>query len=165
MRKISLTERLMAMNEDTWDKHANPWSGWSRLSIPPLLAAAIWSRDWLGLWALGPLALVLVWTWWNPRAFAKPEHLDNWMSKGVLGERIWLNRAAAPLPEHHRRAPHVLAWVSASGLGPLTYGLWVLDLWATLLGLVLLMGGKLWFIDRMVWLHTDTQTGQTRASA
>lgn len=42
------------------------------------------------------------------------------------------------------------------GLVPLIYGLWTLDLWATLLGLVMTLGGKLWFIDRMVWLLADT---------
>lgn len=35
------------------------------------------------------------------------------------------------------------------------YGLFVYDALATILGLVLIVLGKLWFLDRMVWLYQD----------
>jgi hypothetical protein len=145
----------MSMSDDVWARHTNPLSGWSSMSVPPLFVLAIWSRIWLGWWCLLPLALVVLWTWWNPRAFRRPTHLDNWMSRGVMGERIWLARNNVPIPQHHRKMPHILASISAIGLGPLAWGLWTLEIWPTLAGLTLIMGGKLWFLDRMVWLEAD----------
>jgi hypothetical protein len=73
----------------------------------------------------------------------------------VLGERLWLNRRNVPIPSHHRIAPNVLSGIGALGLVPLVYGLWRLDLCATLIGTILVYAGKLWFIDRMVWLYRD----------
>jgi hypothetical protein len=161
MRKRNMTERTMSMTDDVWDKHANPWSGWSRMSIPPLFVFAVWSRDWIGWWSLALIGLVVLWTWWNPRAFNRPANLENWMSKGVLGERVWLARAQAPVPIHHRHMPHLLAVASGLGLLPLARGLWHLEAWPTLTGLILIMGGKLWFLDRMVWLLADTEKSIT----
>lgn len=40
-------------------------------------------------------------------------------------------------------------------------GLALLDAGLTLAGLVAAMGGKLWFLDRMVWLKADME-GQDR---
>jgi hypothetical protein len=55
----------------------------------------------------------------------------------------------------------VLSVVSALGLPPLVWGLAVLDGWMVATGLVLQMMGKIWLLDRMVWLYED----MTRASA
>ena len=52
-------ERLMAMDDAAWTRHANPWSGISRFSCGPLLILAIWSRDWIGWWSLIPIALAM----------------------------------------------------------------------------------------------------------
>jgi hypothetical protein len=45
-------ERLMAMDDGVWRRHANPWSGWTRVTVLPILVLAIWSRVWIGWWAL-----------------------------------------------------------------------------------------------------------------
>lgn len=66
------------------------FSGWSRMSVLPLLALAIWSRIWIGWWSLLPIGVTIFWMWLNPRAFPIPQSTSNWMSKGVLGERVWL---------------------------------------------------------------------------
>lgn len=42
------TERAMAMNDTVWQRHANPWSGWTRVATMPLFAIAAWSRVWIG---------------------------------------------------------------------------------------------------------------------
>lgn len=40
------------LDDDGWARHANPWSGRSRVSTTmPLLVAAIWSRAWIGYWS------------------------------------------------------------------------------------------------------------------
>jgi hypothetical protein len=81
--------------------------------------------------------------------------MNNWASRGVLGERVWLNRDAVPVPERHRVVPHVLNAVTAVGTVFTVWGLVTLAVWPTLLGSVLIYCGKLWFLDRMVWLYED----------
>ncbi|MBR9766063.1 MAG: hypothetical protein GYB53_21735 [Rhodobacteraceae bacterium] len=154
-----LSERLMLMDEAAWARHANPWSGWSRLATLPLLSLAIWSRVWIGTWAWAPVALVLAWVWLNPRLFPVPRRTDNWMSRGVLGERVWLARRKVPIPGHHARAAMILSALSGLGAMVLGLGLWALSPGWTVAGLVLSMGAKLWFLDRMVWLRQD-MTGE-----
>lgn len=150
-------EKIMGMDERAWQRHANPWSGWTRLSILPLFALAVWSREWIGWNALWPIALVLLWTWLNPRLFAPPASTDNWMSKGVLGEQLWLNREHKPVAKHHLKMIAVLSVVSLLGLIPYVAGLILLHPWLTLLGILMTAGGKLWMMDRMVWLYQDHQ--------
>lgn len=160
MDLFAASERAMGMSDTVWLRHANPASGWSRFAILPLLALAVWSRVWIGWWAGLPIALVIVWTFVNPRAFAPPRNFGAWMSRGVLGERLWLERAQRSLPAHHLRAARVLTAIAALGVVPFVWGLYALDPFATLLGLALTMGGKAWFLDRMVWLHADITGSQ-----
>ena len=59
----------------------------------------------------------------------------------------------------------VLGFGSAVGIIPLVWGLWSLDVTMTLLGLVLVVLPKVWFVDRMVWLYEDMKdTDPTYAS-
>lgn len=149
-------ERMMGMDDATWARHSNPWSGWTRVSILPLLVLAVWSRVWLGWYALAPVGLVFLWTWLNPRLFGPPASDAAWMTRGVLGERIWLARSTTPIPAGHAVAAMYLNGAASVGVLFLIIGLWLLDAGLTLAGLVTAMGAKLWFLDRMVWLHRDT---------
>jgi len=150
-----LSERVMTMSDEDWHRHMNPWSGWSRLSVLPLLVISIWSHIWIGWVSIIPVLLVLIWTWLNPRLFGQPQSTDNWMSQGVMGERIWLARKHNPIPQHHARTLFVLNIAIGAGLLLLVPGIWLLDVGLTLAGLILSMGAKLWFVDRMVWLKAD----------
>lgn len=154
-----LSERLMGMTDAAWAAHASPWSVWTRVPVLPLAALAVWARTWIGWWCLLPLALIAVWTALNPRVFSPPATLESWASRGVLGERIWLDRARRPIPRHHRIAAGILSVVALAGLPVLAFGLWRLDPWATVAGVVVVSGAKLWFLDRMVWLHDETARG------
>ncbi|ROT97705.1 DUF6653 family protein [Histidinibacterium lentulum] len=150
-----LAERLMAMDDATWARHASPWSVWTRAATPlPLLALAIWSRVWIGPWAWLAVALVLLWIWLNPRLFAAPATLDGWAARGVLGERVFLRHPGRIAP-HHQRASRTLTALSALGVLPYAWGLWRLDLWAVVAGILLISGAKLWFVDRMAWIWAD----------
>ena len=152
---LAAAARLMRMTDATWLRHANPWSGWTRFAILPGFALAAWSRVWIGWTGAGLLATALVaWTFANPRAFPPPTDFGAWISRGVLGERLYLSMGTA-VPPHHRRAATRLAFAAALGLVPLALGLAALAPAATLLGLALAVGGKMWFIDRMVWVHAD----------
>jgi hypothetical protein len=73
----------------------------------------------------------------------------------VLGERVWSDRDTVPVPQHHRRVPHILNLISALGLPFLIWGLVAFHLWSVLLGICLVNLGKFWFLDRMVWLYED----------
>lgn len=151
-----LAERLMGMDDEAWARHANPWSLWTRVPILPLAALAVFSRVWIGWWCLVPFVALVVWAWINPRAFSPPASNDHWAAEVTFGERIWLERKVAAIPAHHARAASALSAVSAAGALPALVGLIVLDGWMTAAGVAVSVLAKLWFCDRMVWLHKET---------
>ena len=151
-RKIS---KIIKMDDETWFKHANPWSVWTRLTVLPLIILAFWSRIWLGWYSIIPIVLSLIWMYINPRIFPKIDKIDNWASKGVFGERIWLNRDIKPIPMHHRVIPNILNMVNGIGFIFIIWGVYTLEIWPTIFGCALCYLGKLWFVDRMVWLYED----------
>ncbi len=87
------------MSDETRERHANPWSVWTRYGALPILIAAIWSHVWVEWWSLIPILMTVLWIWLNPRVFPRPISTKNWASKAVLGERVWLNRIALPCAE------------------------------------------------------------------
>ena len=147
--------RAFAMSDEVWERHANPWSCWTRLPVLPLMCLAIWARTWVGWWCLVPVVALIVWTWANPRAFPPPASTRSWASRAVMGERVWLARAEQPIPGHHAVWARLLSLLPALGLAPLVWGLWALDLGWLLFGLTMTIGPKMWFLDRMVWLFDD----------
>lgn len=155
---MTVGERIAAlfrMNESTWQRHANPWSVWTRTTVLPLLILAGWSRVWIGNWALGLGAAAVLWTWLNPHLFGRPTSLENWASKAVLGERAWIRRDDVLVPQRHRIIPHVLNAINGVGILFVIGGVVQLAVWPTVFGLMLNYTGKLWFLDRMVWLYED----------
>ena len=157
-------ERLMGMDEASWRRHASPWSVWTRVPVLPLLALTAWSRVWIGWWALLPASLLILWLFANPRAFRAPGDLTSWASRGVMGERLFLDRHGRArrghsLPRHPLAPMKFLTILARLGLFPLAYGLVVLDSWAVLCGLAVSVGAKMWFVDRCAWLY-DEASGQ-----
>lgn len=147
--------KFFRMEPSVWERHANPWSVWTRALSPPLLAAAIWSRVWIAEWVWAAIAAALVWVWMNPRIFRKPQSTHHWASKVVLGERVWLNSKQIPVPEHHMRAANVLSVLSACSFPFILWGLIKLSFWPVFFGVVLMLLSKFWFMDRMVWIYQD----------
>ncbi|MDB5533692.1 MAG: hypothetical protein JWO28_2007 [Hyphomicrobiales bacterium] len=80
MTALARFARSFGMTDEAWQHHANPWSVYTRLAAIPAGILAIWSRTWLGWWALIPVALVIVWLCLNP-AVTEPR---NWGSKRHL---------------------------------------------------------------------------------
>ena len=56
---------------------------------------------------------------------------------------------------NHLRAILVLNTFTTCGLPFFIWGIYELHLWSTLLGLTLVILGKMWFLDRMVWVYED----------
>jgi hypothetical protein len=152
-RKIA---RLFGLKGESWMRHANPVSVWTRFSPVSLIALSIWSREWIGWYCLIPLGLTLIWLMVNPLLFKEPTSTRNWASKAVFGERIWSDRTAVDIPEQFRsRVPNLANAYSAIGMVSLAYGLVVLNVLAVVAGIVIVHGGKLWYLDRMVLLFED----------
>jgi len=146
---------LFGLDAEGWARHANPWSGWTRFATLPLIPLVGWSRVWIGHWWLLLLALLILWLWVNPRLFPPPARHDAWITRGVLGEKIWAARDRTPVPKHHRVVPQVLSAVGLAGFALMLYGIAALAVWPMLAGLLVVLLGKLWFVDRMAWLHDD----------
>lgn len=148
--------RAFGLQGDAWMRHANPVSVWTRFLVLPMLALAIWSRDWIGWLSLVPIGLSVVWMAINPLFFAKPRSTGNWASKGVLGERIWTEGDHSTFPpQFQSKATVVAAVYQSAGVAILGYGLWVLNPLAAVAGMLIVQGGKAWYIDRMVLLFDD----------
>lgn len=156
MTAESRIARAFGLDDEGWARHANPWSGWTRFTTClPLLVLAIWSRAWLGWWCLVPVAIAVLWIWINPRVFGPARDDRAWITKGVLGERFWSGRVDYPVPDRHRTLPHVLNLAAVVGVPFVAWGLVALDPWPVAMGMVLIIGGKLWYIDRMALLYED----------
>ena len=155
MNIFEYAQKLMSMSEESWTRHSNPLSVYTRVTCLPLLSLAIWSREYIGLYSLVFVAIALFWMWYNPRAFQPPATTDNWASKGTFGERIFLQQASISIPDHHIRMAYILSVLSALGLPVFLYGLYINDLWLIAFGNFLVIFPKLWFVDRMVWVYED----------
>ncbi len=163
MTDNDIFQRSMAMSDAAWARHANPWSVYTRIPILGLLALAIWSRVWIGWWCLLPVLAVVTWTFVNPRAFPPPASLDNWASRGVMGERLWLARKSRPIPKQHADWAFGLTMASGLSLIPMAWGLYALEPWAAALGALLASAFKIWFVDRMGWLYSETEKTEKTA--
>lgn len=148
-------ERLMRMDDIAWQRHANPWSVYSRFSILPLMSLAFYSRQWIDIYSLIPIVLSFIWIWLNPKCFKAPTQTHNWASMGTFGERIYLARDQLNIAEHHLKSARLLQLLSGLGLPIFIYALFSLNIWALVLGNIWIMVFKAWFVDRMVWLYQD----------
>jgi len=154
---LGKTSAAMRMSEDVWMRHANPWSFATMLPLLLLLIIACWSRVRIGWYFIIPLAGVVAWAYLNPRVFPKPRSTRSWASKGVFGEKILVNRRVycVEIPEYHVKATFTLTVLSLAGAVALVYGVVMLEPFSTVAGCCVSYLGKLWYVDRMVWLFED----------
>ena len=163
----SKVARLFGLKGESWMRHANPASVWTRFTVVSVLSLAIWSRDWIGAWCLIGVGLAIVWMFVNPHLFKAPRSTRNWASRAVLGERIWVNRDDVDLPEQFRS--RAAAWIanaySGIGMGVLAFGLVELNLLAVLTGILITHGGKAWYMDRVSLLFADMKQRKAEYAA
>ena len=72
-----------------------------------------------------------------------------------MGERVWLNRKVVTVPSHFEPVIKVLNAVSCVGTMLSIWGLITPSFWMTIFGIAVLILGKSWFLDRMVWLYKE----------
>jgi hypothetical protein len=146
---------MAVLSDETWRRHANPWSVWTRYAAFPLLVVAAWSYHAIGWWALMPVAMMVGFLYINPWLFPPPRSTNNWASKAVLGERVWLREGKRGLPDQHPRVFRALMAVSVVNLAGLIWGIVQSDAVVLVLSTVNVLVGKSWFNDRMVWLFSE----------
>lgn len=130
------------LSEKTWARHSNPWSGWTRVLSMPALAVGLFLHN---FWILGA---VIIWLIINPIIFPKPKSVDNWMSKGVLGERLYFKDGK----KLKKDLPTLLNLVNIPVFLSFLYFAWQQELIAMILSGLLTIVIKFWFIDRMAHL-------------
>lgn len=130
---------MSILSEKTWARHSNAWSGWTRVLSMPLIGVGLYLHSFV------ILGVAIVWLVINPLVFPRPKNVDNWMSRGVLGEQEYFKdgkklRYDVPTLLNILNIPVFVAF--------LYYG-WHQNLEALVLAGFLVMTLKFWFIDRM----------------
>lgn len=139
---------MSILSEKTWERHANPWSGWSRVLSMPALALGLYMQSYVILGA------VVAWLFVNPKLFPKPKSTDNWMSKGVLGEQMYFSDGK----KFKRDLPTLLNILNVPVFIVFLYFGWQQQLVPMILAGLLTMTIKFWFIDRMATLAAKRDT-------
>ncbi|XVH32921.1 DUF6653 family protein [Haloferacaceae archaeon DSL9] len=144
---VPLPSRLPAR---FWARHANPWSGGTRIAAGPVLMYALYHRRWR-LLAATILFLVV-----NPMLFPEPasEATDNWLSKGVLGEQAWFEDGN---PTFGTSYPALLNAVGLPIFLGALYAAVTRRPVATVVGTAVAVGLKFWFVDEMVTYYEETR--------
>ena len=114
----------------------------------------MWSRVWLGWWALVPVASVVIWLVINPVAFRAVDEPTNWVSKAVYGQQIWLTQRER-VPIVYLTIMRWLVAVGLAGFGFIGWGLWALDLWPVVYGVTLVIFSQFWQWDRQRLLYDE----------
>jgi hypothetical protein len=159
---LSAIAKAFGMSDEAWRRHANPWSVSTRFAAIPAMILAIWSRVWIGWWALVPVAATIVWLWLNPRVFPAVTTPCSWAAKGIYGEKLWLRERSKVPPG----SLAVLRWLivpAIVGFALLAWGLVQLLVWPTMFGATLIVLAQLWRIDRLGLLYEESRRGADMA--
>ncbi len=146
---------LFQMDERVWERHANPWSVWTRFATFPFLMLAIWSWHWIGWACLVPISLLAAWLWLNPRIFPPPSSTQSWASRAVMGERVFMLRVLHPVPVEHTNVITLLGIATSVSGFLMAGGFLTAEPITFTVGGLLLIVFKFWFCDRMAWLFDE----------
>ncbi len=142
MAPSSLTDRF-------WNRHSNPWSGWTRLLSTPVLMYALYRHNWRLL--AGVVAFVAV----NPVLFPEPgpEQEGDWMYRVVEAEQFWLERRESEGARDVLQYPNALNVANVPVFGYALYAAYRRKPVGTVLATAAAMALKLWFVNELVREH------------
>jgi len=140
-----------------WERHANPWSGWTRLPTGAVVVYAVYRRDWRLL-----LAGVL-WAAVNPFLFSPPETDDAWMTRAVRAERWWLREQDNGTVG--RSYPNVCNTLGAVSFGYALVAAWNRRPAGTALATVLGTALKLWWVGVLVRRYDSVRESNADSDA
>jgi hypothetical protein len=122
--------------EQSWKRHSNPWSVWTRILSYPLAYVPVWNRSWKQGAAVG------AWFTANPVIFPPPNDDSLWATRCVLGEQLWTAERRRDFPTALNSASAV--FYAGALLAAYKRRFWPLMFYASSSYLL-----KLWFLDRM----------------
>ncbi len=133
---------MAIMKEQTWERHSNPWSVWTRVLTNPLVYVPVWNHSWR---QAIPIA---AWFLLNPRLFPPPKDGSSWATRSASGEQIWTRTTHADLPM-------LINTLSGLFFVVALYSAYTRQLWKliSLGGFALVF--KLWFLERMVAYYDE----------
>ena len=67
-----MARRFGLDSDAAWQRHANPWSVYTRIPGPAALVAAIWTSTWIGWWSLVLVGVACLWLAVNPKSVSSP---------------------------------------------------------------------------------------------
>ncbi len=128
------------MSKNAWSRHANPYSGATRMLAGAALLVALYRHAWKSLGAV--VAFLAL----NPVLFPEPERTDNWLSEGVLGEEAWI---ADGNPMFGTGYPEILNALNVPLYCYTLYAAYRRYPLRTAVGFAVTFVLKLWFVDAM----------------
>ncbi len=142
---------MKVFNKSTWKRHANPWSGWTRVCAFFLFPIPFWFQSWTGL------GLLLLFFVINPLIFNEPKSTNNWMSKSIQGEEIWTKNGL-----FQKDFPTLLNVLNGLFFFLMIYSSYNRMLGDTILSVVLSSVFKLWYLDRMVVIANEANLSNNK---
>ena len=133
---------MAILSKRIWRKHANPWSGWTRVLGLYFIPIALWYHNW---YLLGGLILFFV---VNPMLFPESKSKNSWMSKSILGEEMWLKKGI-----FQKDFSTVLNIFNGSFFFIMIYSAYTNLLEITISSTILSSVFKLWYLDRMAFYY------------
>ncbi len=133
---------MAILSKRIWRKHANPWSGWTRVLGLYMIPIALWYHNW---YFLGVLIVFFV---VNPILFPETKSKNSWMSKSILGEEMWLKKGI-----FQKDFSTVLNIFNGFFFFIMIYSAYVNLLEITISSTILSSVFKLWYLDRMVFYY------------
>jgi len=134
-------------NEEVWARRRHPLSFWMRLAVLPLLGATLWIRSIFDPGFLVLLVLLIVVAWASERIFPAPDDTKAWAVRASEGERLFSQ--GLPPFDSSRGLVRALTVIGSLGTLIMVSGSILFDLTTTIVGVIVMLGGKLVAFDRM----------------
>ncbi|MEL6582687.1 MAG: DUF6653 family protein [Pseudomonadota bacterium] len=156
MAVLTRVAEFFGLDDEGWERHANPWSVYTRFAIFPALTLVLLQWGVWGWWTVLPVAALLIFTKINPRLFPAVQRNSGWCWAAVMGEKVWLS-ADARIPQIRLHWAGVLSIAQVFPVAIWLIGLIFLWPWVAIVGMLGTLATKLLFLDQMVKLYREVE--------